>query len=43
MLGAVFGTGQVLLSMVWFFLFFIWVALLIAIFGDIFRSPDLSG
>jgi hypothetical protein len=30
-------------SLVWFFLFFIWIWLLIAIFGDIFRSDDLSG
>jgi len=38
-----FGTGQVFWSMLWFFLFFIWLWLLITIFGDIFRSPDLSG
>jgi hypothetical protein len=43
MLLAEFGTGQVLWSMIWFFLFFIWIYLLIVIFGDIFRSPDLSG
>ena len=29
--------------MVWFFLFFIWIWLLIIVFSDIFRSPDLSG
>jgi hypothetical protein len=29
--------------MLWFFLFFIWIWLLISIFGDIFRSDDLSG
>src|SRR5215216_800336 len=40
---AEFGTGQVFWSMVWFFLFFIWIWLLIVVFGDIFRSPDLSG
>jgi hypothetical protein len=40
---AEFGSGQVFLSMLWFFLFFIWIWLLIAIFGDIFRSKDLSG
>jgi Short C-terminal domain/Phospholipase_D-nuclease N-terminal len=40
---AEFGSGQVLLSMLWFFLFFIWIWLLIAVFGDIFRSDDLSG
>jgi Short C-terminal domain/Phospholipase_D-nuclease N-terminal len=38
-----FGTGEVFLSMIWFFLFFIWIWLLIVVFGDIFRSPDLSG
>jgi Short C-terminal domain/Phospholipase_D-nuclease N-terminal len=38
-----FGTGQVFWSMLWFFLFFIWIWLLIAIFSDIFRSQDLSG
>ena len=38
-----FGTGQVFLSMLWFCLFFFWIWLLIAVFGDILRSPDLSG
>jgi hypothetical protein len=40
---AEFGTGQVFWSMLWFFLFFIWIYVLIMIFGDIFRSDDLSG
>ena len=40
---AEFGTGQVFLSMMYFFLFFIWIWLLIVVFGDIFRSQDLSG
>ena len=43
MLLAEFGTGQVFWSMLWFFLFFIWIWLLIVVFGDIFRSDDLSG
>jgi hypothetical protein len=43
MLLAEFGTGQVFWSMLWFFLFFIWIWILIAVFSDIFRSPDLSG
>ena len=30
-------------SVLWFFLFFIWIWLLITIFADIFRSDDLSG
>jgi hypothetical protein len=38
-----FGTGQVFWSMLWFFMFFIWIWLLIIVFGDIFRSHDLSG
>ena len=37
------GTGQVFWSMLWFFLFFIWIWLLILVFSDIFRSHDLSG
>jgi hypothetical protein len=38
-----FGSGQVLWSMLWFFLFIIWIYVLFVIFGDIFRSEDLSG
>jgi len=30
-------------TMLWFFLFFIWIWLLITIFVDLFRSHDLSG
>ena len=30
-------------TMLWFFMFFIWIWLLIRIFGDIFRSDDLGG
>ena len=37
------GAGQVFWSMLWFFLFFIWIWLLIVVFSDIFRSHDLSG
>ena len=40
---AEFGTGQVFWSMVWFFLWFIWIWMLISVFSDIFRSEDLSG
>lgn len=40
---AEFGTGQVFWSMVWFFLWFMWIWMLIVVFGDIFRSRDLSG
>src|SRR5215475_5908492 len=38
-----FGTGQVFLSMLWFFLFLIWICLLVVVFADIFRSHDLGG
>ena len=38
-----FGTGQVFWSMLWFFLFFIWIWLLITVFSDIFRSHDMGG
>ena len=40
---ATWGVGQVLWSMVWFFLFFMWIWLVIVIFADIIRSHDLSG
>ena len=43
MILAEFGTGQVLWSMVWLFMFIIWFWLLIAIFGDLFRDRSLSG
>jgi hypothetical protein len=37
------GTGQVFLEMMYFFLFIIWIWLLIIVFSDIFRSHDLGG
>jgi len=43
MLASEFGTGQVFWSMLWFFLFFIWIWLLITVFADIFRSHDMGG
>jgi hypothetical protein len=36
------GVGQVLWSIFWFFLFFLWIWLVISIFADIIRS-DMSG
>jgi hypothetical protein len=42
-LAAEWGTGEVFLSMMYFFLFFIWIWLLIVVFADIFRSHDLGG
>ena len=43
MIASTFGTGQVFLSMLYFFLFFMWIWLAIVVFSDIFRSHDLSG
>lgn len=43
MFAAEFGTGEVFLSMLYFFLFVIWIWLLISVFTDIFRSHDMSG
>lgn len=37
------GLGDIFLSMVWFFLFFLWIWLLVTVFGDLLRSDDLSG
>lgn len=42
-LAAEFGTGQVLWSILWFFLFFMWIWLVITIFADIIRARDMSG
>jgi hypothetical protein len=38
-----FGTGQVLWSMLWFTMFFLWIWLLIAVFSDLFRDHEMSG
>jgi len=40
---AEFGTGELLWSMLWFTLFFIWIWILITCFVDIFRDHELSG
>jgi hypothetical protein len=42
-IAAEFGSGQFLWSLLWFFLFVVWMYLLITIFIDIFRSDDLGG
>ncbi len=42
-LAAEFGTGQVLWSILWFFLFFMWIWLIITIFADIIRAKEMSG
>ena len=43
MLVADMGSGEVLWSIFWFFLFFIWIMILFRVFADIFVSHDLSG
>ena len=35
--------GEVFLSFLWFFIFFIWIWLLIMVFADIFRDHEMSG
>lgn len=37
------GVGEVVLTMLWFMLFFIWIWIAISVFIDIFRSPDMGG
>ena len=41
-IAAEFGTGQVFWSILWFFLFFMWIWLVIRVFADIIRS-SMSG
>lgn len=43
LLAAEWGTGQVLWSMMWFFLFVVWIWLLVKVATDVFFSRDLSG
>lgn len=43
LLASDFGTGQVFWSILWFFLFFMWIMLVFNVIGDVFRSNDLSG
>ena len=43
MIAASFGAGQVAYSLLWFFLFFVEIWLMIAVFTDLFQSSDLSG
>jgi hypothetical protein len=40
---AEFGTGQVLWSLLWLFMFIVWFWLLISIFGDLIRDREMSG
>ena len=43
MIATTFGVGQVLYSILWFFLFFTVIWLMVSVFIDIFRSDDLKG
>ena len=43
LLAGEYGVGQALWTMMWFFIFFIWIMLLFRIFADIFRSRDMGG
>lgn len=43
LLAAEWGTGQVLWSILWFFLFFVWIMLIFNIFGDIVQNHETSG
>lgn len=40
---AQFAVGQVLWSIVWFTVFFMWIMLVFQVVGDVFRSHDLGG
>ena len=43
MVFAVWQVGQVLWSMLWFTMFFLWIWVVITVFADIFRSHDMGG
>jgi type VI protein secretion system component VasK len=43
MLGYDYPLLGVFWTMLWFFLFFVWIWLLIVVFADIFRSHDMGG
>jgi Short C-terminal domain/Phospholipase_D-nuclease N-terminal len=43
MLGYTYPLLNIFWTMLWFFLFFLWIWLLIVVFGDIFRSHDMGG
>jgi len=42
-LASTYPAGSIFLSMLWFFMFFIWIMLLFQVFGDMFRDHELSG
>ena len=43
MLATSYPAGGIFLTMLWFFLFVIWIWILIAIISDLFRRHDVSG
>lgn len=43
MIALAFDVGDLVWSMLWFTLFFMWIWLVIVVFSDVFRSQDLSG
>jgi hypothetical protein len=43
LLAAEFGVGQVVWSLLYFFLFFVWIMLIFSIFGDIIRNDEMGG
>jgi hypothetical protein len=43
MVFAEWQVGQVVWSMIWFTLLFMWIWVLVMVFADVFRSRDLSG
>ena len=43
MLGYSYPLLDLFWTMLWFFLFFVWIWLLIVVFADIFRSHDMGG
>lgn len=38
-----FGVGELLWTFLWFFLFFMWISMVIYIFGDIIRDKETKG
>jgi len=43
MVGSAWGVGEVLWTMIWFTLLFIWIWIAISVLMDVFRSHDLGG
>jgi len=43
LLASDFGVGQVVWSLLYIFLVFVWIMLIFTIFGDIIRNDDMSG